>query len=306
MAARHGCGRGWCAVVGARGGRGRPGGLGVAGPPGLDPGPVQVASAPSAVWNWYLRQNQLASACLSQTPRFGRISLGVDQPREACRSSGSGRRGGPVANLVLSGATRYRNAAKSRPAWPSPTGRCLLVDQEMGAVRRLSGKATLAILQGHVAAGPRRSSTAGGRCWENAQPVIQIDMDATRDGMAVAAIGKLTHRTAGVRRLIPQESPPCWSAPPRVDSDVDVVTELLTRASDPWLADATLYHALPGGSDRDGRRRPHRSRQGLRAAWGTGSCPRPIPNAAVEDPTRCRVTQLPALPLSNPEPEVVR
>jgi hypothetical protein len=29
-------------------------------------------------------QNRLASACLSQTPRFGRINLGVDHPREAC------------------------------------------------------------------------------------------------------------------------------------------------------------------------------------------------------------------------------
>jgi hypothetical protein len=35
---------------------------------------------------------------LSQTPCFGRISLGVDHPREACGSSGSGCRGEPVAN----------------------------------------------------------------------------------------------------------------------------------------------------------------------------------------------------------------
>jgi hypothetical protein len=243
-----------------------------------------------AVGNWYLRQNQLASACLSQTPRFGRISLGVDQPCEACRSLGSGRRGGSVANLVFSGATRYRTVARSRSAWPAPTGRGLLVDQEMGVVRRVSGEATLAALQGHVAAGPRCSSTAGGRCWENAQPVIQIDIDATGDGMAVAPIGKLTHRTAGAGRLIPQESPPSWSAPLRVSSDVDVVTELLTRASDPRLADAALHHALPGGPDRDRRRRPHRSGQGLCAARGTGSRPRPILSPAVEDPMRCRVS----------------
>jgi transposase len=45
-------------------------------------------------------QNRLASACLSQTTRFGRISLGVDHPHEAC---GVWTPGEPVANLVCYG-----------------------------------------------------------------------------------------------------------------------------------------------------------------------------------------------------------
>jgi hypothetical protein len=173
-------------------------------------------------------------------------------------------------------------------------------------VRRVSGEATLATLQGHVAIGPIRDSTAGDSCWENARsPVVEID--ATGGGMAVAHNGKLTNPAAGAGHLIRQESPPRWSGAPRAISDTDVMTELLARAAGPLAGGHDRPHNAPAWRPhRDHRRCPHRSRQGQCTARGTERCPNPIPNAAVGDLTPCGATQLPALPLSNPEPEVVR
>src|SRR5687768_18070267 len=48
-----------------------------------------------------------------------------------------------------------------------------------GLVRQVSGETTPTTLQGHVAIGPTRSSTAGGSCWENAQPAFK-DRKSTR------------------------------------------------------------------------------------------------------------------------------
>src|SRR5262245_16759501 len=48
-------------------------------------------------------QNRLASACLSQIPRFVRISSGVDHPREACGVFGVWAPGEPAVNLVFYG-----------------------------------------------------------------------------------------------------------------------------------------------------------------------------------------------------------
>src|SRR4029450_8664218 len=112
-------------------------------------GAAAIRSGPVTVGrtrNWYPRQNRIASACLSQTPLFGRISLGVDLPREACWLWAPGE---PVANLRYDRlhALRHRGRESagmavvdgySMPVYNMP------VYKKMGLVRQVLDKATLA------------------------------------------------------------------------------------------------------------------------------------------------------------------
>ena len=77
-------------------------------------------------------QNRLASACRSQTPRFGRINLGVDHPREAC---GVWAPGEPVANLAYHGLYALGHRGQNSAGLAGAGSRGMLVCREMGLVR---------------------------------------------------------------------------------------------------------------------------------------------------------------------------
>ena len=121
-------------------------------------------------------QNRLASACLSQTPRFGRINLGVDHPREAC---GVWAPGEPVANLAHHGLSALRHRGQTSAGMAGAERRGMLVYREMGLVRSVIDEATLAKLQEQLAS-----------------------------GIALAHGGNLTNTAALAGRRIPQESLP--------------------------------------------------------------------------------------------------
>jgi glutamine phosphoribosylpyrophosphate amidotransferase len=169
----------------------------------------------------------------------------------------------------------------------------------------VSGEAALANLQGDVAIGPTRHSTLEGLCRENAR--LASEINAGGGGMAVAHNSEPTNLAPLAGHLIPQESPPRWSVQPRAMSDTDVMTELLASEVDLSLEDAIVC-TMPRLEDLTetavvARISPVR---GLCTDWGTGSCPSPIPDAAVGDLRPFATTQLPTLPLPNPEPEVAR
>ena len=167
------------------------------------------------------------------------------------------------------------------------------------------GETTLATLQEHVAIGPTCSSTAGGSCWENAQPADKLN--AAGGGMAVAHNGNLTNTAALAGQLIPQESPASRPAQLRATSHPDVLAHLLGREADLSLEGA-IVHTGAGLEDPTGtavlaRIGPIR---GPCAAWGTGSYTIPIPHAGVATLRPFVTTQPSTLPLPNPEPEVAR
>jgi hypothetical protein len=94
---------------------------------------------------------------------------------------------------------------------------------------------------------------------------------------------------------------------PRATSDPDMLAHLLGREADLSLEGA-IVHTRPGLEDPIGtallaRIGPIR---GPCAAWGTGSCPSPIPDAAVATLRPFVTTQPATLSLPNPEPEVAR
>ena len=172
-------------------------------------------------------------------------------------------------------------------------------------MRQVSGEMPPTTLQGHAAIGPTRSSTAGGFCWENAQPAIKLN--AAGGGMAVAHDGNLTNTAALAGQLIPQESPASWPVQPRPTSDPDVLAHLVGREADLSLEGA-IVHTRPGLEDVTGTAilaciGPIR---GPCAAWGTGSYPSPIPDAGVATLRPFVTTQPGTLPLPNREPEVAR
>jgi len=181
----------------------------------------------------------------------------------------------------------------------------MLVYREMGLVRKVLNKATLAILRIHPAIDPTRYSTAGGSCWENAQPAFKLN--ATGGRMAVAHNGNPTNTAALAGQLIPQESPCSRPVQARATSDPDVLAHLLGREADLSLEGA-IVRTRPGLEDLTGtavlacigRVR------GPCAAWGPGSYPIPAPDTATATLRPFVTTQPPTLPLPNPEPEVAR
>jgi glutamine phosphoribosylpyrophosphate amidotransferase len=181
----------------------------------------------------------------------------------------------------------------------------MLVYREMGLVREVLNKATLATLRMHPAIGPTRYSTAGGSCWENAQPAIKLNAAGGR--MAVAHNGNLTNTAALAGQLIPQESPASRPVQPTPTSDPDVLAHLLGRKADLSLEGAIVHTRAglenPTGTAVLARIGPIR---GPCAAWGTGSYPIPIPHAGVATLRPFVTTQPSTLPLPNPEPEVAR
>ena len=78
-------------------------------------------------------QNRLASACRSQTPRFGRINLGVDHPHEACGVWAAP--GEPVANLAYHGLYALGHRGQNSAGMAGARSRGIFVCREMGLVR---------------------------------------------------------------------------------------------------------------------------------------------------------------------------
>jgi glutamine phosphoribosylpyrophosphate amidotransferase len=170
-------------------------------------------------------------------------------------------------------------------------------------MREVSGEPTPATLQGHVAIGPT-ASTAGGSCWENAQPAFKLN--AAGGGMAVAHNGNLTNTAVLAGQLILPESPSSRPVQPRATSDPDVLAHLLGEAG--LSLEGAIVCTRPGLEEPIGtavlaRIGPIR---GPCTAWGVGSCPSPIPDAAVPTLRPFVTTQPATRSLPNPEPEVAR
>ena len=233
-------------------------------------------------------QNRLASACLSQTPRFGRISLGVDHPREVCGVFGGWAPGRPVANLVFYGLYALQHRGQESAGMAVADGCGMLVYREMGLVSEVFDEATLATLQGHLAIGHTRDSTTGS--WA-AQPAFKTN--AAGGGIVVAHNGNLTNAAALTGATDSAGVAPGLARSARATSDTEVIVELLARRSTcrwsrppsaPWAASrpSPRSPSLPGPVSTGGCARPGLRgiiRSGSRMRWARTSPP------AGRDPT---------------------
>jgi hypothetical protein len=274
--------------------------LGARPPPDPLTGPRHRPKGPELV---SATQNRLASACLSQTPRFGRISLGVDHPREVCGVFG-GWAPEPVANLVCYGLYMLQHRGQESAGMAVADGCGLLVYREMGLVSQIFGEATLAALQGHQAIGHTRDATTGS--WENAQPAFTTN--AAGGGVVVAHNGNLTSTAALVGAPDSAGITPGLArcAPGRQRQRGDGrAAGLGGRPANG--GGGRPHRGPPRGSYRDRRPCPDRSRQGAvhDPVYGGLSDPGPGCGGPGRHPPPT-ATQPSTLPLLNPEPEVAR
>jgi hypothetical protein len=220
------------------------------------------------------------------------------------RHARCGRRGNRSPASGTTGSTRSGTAAKSRPAWPSPTAAACSSAGGRGLVRQVLDKTTLATHQGHLAIGHTRHSATGPYAtgsppWENAQPPFTTTAAGGR--ITIARNGDLTTTAALAGHLIPQESPSGWPVQPRATSDPDVIAQVGAREGDLSLEEAVV-RTMPrlGAVTATAGPAGIGPAQGLYPACFTERYPIPTPDAAVADLRRSATTQPPTLPLPNP------
>jgi len=144
--------------------------------------------------------------------------------KEACGVFGVYAPGRSVAHLTFDGLFALQHRGQESAGMAVCDGDAITVMKDMGLVTTVFDERKLSGLRGHLAIGHTRYSTAGSSDWMNAQPVFR---GVGRAGFALAHNGNLTNTDAlaGMANMLPG----------LVDSDSDLVAELLGQAFPPDL-----------------------------------------------------------------------
>lgn len=180
-----------------------------------------------------------ASGACAEGPSGAVDQGGLEQgsPREACGVFGVFAPGRSVAHLTYDGIYALQHRGQESAGMAVSDGVELLVVKDMGLVTNVFNEYKLAGLQGHLAIGHTRYSTAGASTWQAAQPVYR---PAGATAFALGHNGNLTNveALAAAAGMLPGTAA----------SDSDLVAELVARhlESDPasGLEDA-LCSVLP-------------------------------------------------------------
>jgi amidophosphoribosyltransferase len=142
----------------------------------------------------------------------------LDSPREACGVFGAYVPGRSVAHLVYDGLYALQHRGQESAGMAVSDGTEIVVVKDMGLVTNVFNDYKLAGLNGHLAAGHTRYSTAGASTWHNAQPVYR-----SLDGVSFALghNGNLTN--------IEELARGAGMLPGIVANDSDLIAELLAR-----------------------------------------------------------------------------
>ncbi len=172
----------------------------------------------------------------SFAPQAGRASVSATRaadpdpaPKDACGVFGVRAPGMPVAQLTFDGLYALQHRGQESAGMAVSDGETITVVKDMGLVTNVFDEPTLACLQGHLAVGHTRYSTAGPSTWRNAQPAYR-SMGAA--GFALGHNGTLTN-TATLGDLM-------GMLPGVVASDSDLIAEMVATA---------FPDDEPGGSD---------------------------------------------------------
>lgn len=162
------------------------------------------------------------------------------KPREACGVFGVYAPGNAVSHLAYLGLYALQHRGQESAGIAVSDGTRMQVIKDMGLVTQVFDQPRLAGLQGHIAIGHVRYSTAGSSSWENAQPIYRPVGDT---GIALGHNGNLTNASALIEDLGPTDTP--------IQSDSDLIAAHLERAypksdrSDGRALEATLLEVLP-------------------------------------------------------------
>ncbi|MBZ8176377.1 amidophosphoribosyltransferase [Corynebacterium poyangense] len=107
------------------------------------------------------------------TPINGLDDQGEPEPREECGVFGVWAPGEDVAKLTYFGLFALQHRGQEAAGIAVGDGDSIVVFKDMGLVSQIFEESALSALQGDVAIGHTRYSTAGGTHWENVQPMFR-------------------------------------------------------------------------------------------------------------------------------------
>ncbi len=144
--------------------------------------------------------------------------------KDACGVFGIYAPGVEVAQLVYDGLFALQHRGQESAGMAVSDGESLVVSKDMGLVTSVFDERKLMSLQGSLAIGHVRYSTAGSRTWENAQPVYR---GVGRGGFALGHNGNLTN--------VAELEAECGMLPGVLASDSDLVAALIEREYAPSI-----------------------------------------------------------------------
>ncbi|MCY3882409.1 MAG: amidophosphoribosyltransferase [Dehalococcoidia bacterium] len=151
------------------------------------------------------------------------MSDGGDHPREACGVFGVYGPGEDVARLTFYGLYSLQHRGQESAGIATSDGGPVRLRTGMGLVSHVFDEPDLARLQGHIAIGHTRYSTAGGSLARNAQPIVVRDRESGSE-IAVAHNGNLVN--ADVLR----EDVAAMGVELHGTADTELIAHLLTLA----------------------------------------------------------------------------
>ncbi len=174
-------------------------------------------------------------------------SVELVKPREACGVFGVYAPGSPVAHLTYLGLYALQHRGQESAGIAVSDGEGITAVKNMGLVSGVFDDRTLGGLQGHIAIGHTRYSTAGGSSWQAAQP---FHRSVGNVELAIGHNGNLTN----IAQLAAANS----MLEGTITSDSDLVAELLAKrlreilpadpdaatTDDPTAPDGDLIEAL--------------------------------------------------------------
>jgi amidophosphoribosyltransferase len=156
----------------------------------------------------------------------------MGQVKDACGVFGIYAPGVEVAQLVYDGLFALQHRGQESAGMAVSDGESLMVSKDMGLVTSVFDERKLMSLQGSLAIGHVRYSTAGSRTWENAQPAYR---GVGLGGFALGHNGNLTN--------VAQLEEECGMLPGVLSSDSDLVASLIEAE----------YLATSGGEGAEGK-----------------------------------------------------
>lgn len=128
-----------------------------------------------------------------------------DKPHDECGVFGVWAPGEDVARLTYFGIYALQHRGQESAGIAASDGSKILVYKDMGLVSQVFKDRDLASLQGHLALGHVRYSTAGMSSWQNAQPTLGPTAFGT---LAMAHNGNLVNTRSLLEELLPAEGNP--------------------------------------------------------------------------------------------------
>ncbi|WP_337061437.1 amidophosphoribosyltransferase [Kineococcus sp. G2] len=173
---------------------------------------------------------------------------GEKGPQDACGVFGVWAPGEEVSKLTFYGLYALQHRGQEAAGIAVSNGEQILVFKDTGLVSQVFDESALESLQGHIAVGHARYSTAGGAGWQNAQPTLGATSGGT---VALAHNGNLTNAFR-LRELIAERYPGRAGARPGSGgeiargntTDTALITALFAGDPDRTL-EATALEVLP-------------------------------------------------------------